>query len=53
MIKALATKSGIIHGEKHLNNNVNSNETAESVKNFFTRPDIVCTMPCMKNEITI
>ena len=53
MIKALAKKSGIIHSEKQPSSNVTSNETAEFVKNFFTRPDIVYTMPGMKDDITI
>ena len=53
MIKALAKKSGIINSEKLPSNNVTSDETAQFIKNFFTHPDFVYTMPGMKDEITI
>ena len=35
VIKALAKKSGIIHGEKKPSNNITSSETAKFVRNFF------------------
>ena len=50
-IKALTKKSGITHSWKQPRN-VTSNKTAQFVKKF-TRPDIVYTMPVMKDEITI
>ena len=52
-IKALAKKSGIIHSEKQLSNNVTSTETAQLVKNFFTHSGIGSTMPGIKYEVSI
>ena len=48
-----STISGIIYSEKQPSNNVTSKETIKFLKIFFTRPDIVYTMPDMKDEITI
>ena len=52
-IKALAKKSGIIHSEKQLSNNVTSTETVNLVKNFFTHSGIGSTMPGVKDEVSI
>ena len=55
VIKALAKQAGVlIPAEKSKKKSANciSEETVQFVKDFYTRSDIVYTMPGMKDELT-
>ena len=54
MIKALAKQAGVLPAEKSKKKSANciSEETMQFVKDFYTRSDIVYTMPGMKDELT-